>query len=77
MAWETVFESLRKMLLLEERVSNLNEQMRGLTHDVGDMKEKFGRDLTELRERLARLEGQFELAARTSAARIKRLPPSS
>jgi phage shock protein A len=58
-------DALRKIVLVEERVTQLSEQVKSLATKCEDMN-----------QRLARLEGKFELLEQMSGARRKRLPPA-
>ena len=66
MGLHDVLEALRKIVLLQDRVSTLNEEVRNL-----------GNDVDQIRERLARLEGKFELLESLGATTRRRLPSGS
>jgi hypothetical protein len=55
--------ALRNIVLIEERLRKLTEQVR----EIND-------DCELIKERLARLEGKFELLERLGSARPRRLP---
>ena len=59
------FEALRKIILVQEKISALEEEVKFL-----------GAGQQDLRERVARLEAKFELLERLGGARRKRLPSS-
>ena len=61
MSWDEVLNALRKVVLIEDNLSRLNEQVRTLS-------ERF----EDVNQRLARLEGKFELLEHMGQAR-KRL----
>lgn len=66
MSWTEVFGALRKMVLLEDQVTRLNERVRDLSTQCDDMN-----------QRLARLEGKFELLESIGSVARRRLPPGS
>ena len=66
MGLQDVLEALRKMVLLQDRVSTLTDEVRHLSEDVD-----------QIRQRLAKLEGKFELLESMGAATRKRLSSGS
>jgi DNA-binding FrmR family transcriptional regulator len=63
---QNTLDALRKMLLLDQRVTDVATQLKALAEAYSD-----------LDRRLARLEGKFELLESLGATRSKRLPPRS
>lgn len=67
MSWvRDVVHVLRQIVLVEERMTLISERLTALAEAYND-----------LNQRLARLEGKFELLERIGATRPKRLPPSA
>ena len=66
MSWaRDAADAVRRFVLIEERFTLLSEQVKALAAHCDD-----------LRERVARLEGKFELLESMSTTRRKRLPPT-
>lgn len=57
--------ALRKIVFMDERLSQLSDRMQSLANAYEDMN-----------RRLARLEGKFELLESMGMSRRKRLPPA-
>jgi hypothetical protein len=65
MSWaRDALVALKKIILLEERISNLTAQSKQLMDTC-----------TDLDRRLVRLEAKFELLERMAAPRVRRSPP--
>jgi hypothetical protein len=66
MSWvRDIVEIMQKIGTVEDRIS-----------DLGDRYKSLARTCEDLSQRLARLEGKFELLERMGAARRRRLPPA-
>jgi hypothetical protein len=65
MSWGEVFTALRKVMLIEDQVAGLNERVRALTERCED-----------INQRLAKLEGKFELLESIGGMGRKRRPPN-
>jgi ubiquinone biosynthesis protein UbiJ len=66
MSWASdAVDAVRKLVVVEERVTVLSEQVKALAHHCED-----------LRQRVAHLEGKFELLEHLGNSRRRRLPPS-
>jgi hypothetical protein len=59
-----VTSALKNIVLIQDKVSKLSEDVKILFETTDNLK-----------DRLARLEGKFELLERMGAARTRRLPP--
>jgi hypothetical protein len=74
---KTVYDVLEAVMTTETRLAHLDEQLAGLSDKVEGNASRFAVVLEKHAERLARLEGKFELLENTFSARRRRLPEKS
>jgi hypothetical protein len=74
---KTVFDVLKAVMTTETRLAHLDEQLAGLSVKVEANASRFAAALENHSERLARLEGKFELLENSFSSRRRRLPEKS
>ena len=74
---KTIFDVLKAVMTTETRLAHLDEQLAGLSKKVEANAFRFAAVMENHGERLARLEGKFELLENTFSARRRRLPEKS
>ncbi len=73
---ETVYDALKALMTTEARLAHLDEQLAGLSVKVEANASRFA-VVENHADRLARLEGKFELLENTVSACRRRLPEKS
>ena len=71
---KTVYDVLKAVMITEARLGHLDVQLAGLGDKVEANASRFAAVMENHAERLARLEGKFELLENTLSARARRLP---
>jgi len=71
---KTIYDVLKAVMTTESRLAHLDEQLAGLSAKVEANASRFAAVMENHAERLARLEGKFELLENTFTARRRRLP---
>lgn len=74
---KNIYDVLKAVVTTESRLAHLDEQLAGLSSKVEANAARFAAVLENHGERLARLEGKFELLENTFSARRRRLPEKS
>ncbi len=74
---KTVYDALKAVMTTEPRLSDLSDRVAAISDKVGSNAAHLASLLQNHAERLARLEGKFELLENTFAARRRRLPGKS
>jgi len=74
---KTIYDVLKAVMTTESRLAHLDEQLAGLSEKVEANASRFAAVMENHAERLARLEGKFELLENTFSARRRRLPEKS
>lgn len=69
-----VYDALKAVMTTETRLGHLGEQVAALSDRVESTASRLTTIVQNHAERLARLEGKFELLENTLAARPRRLP---
>jgi hypothetical protein len=69
-----VYDSLKAVMATETHLGHLGEQVAALSHRVESTASRLTVIVQDHAERLARLEGKFELLENTLASRPRRLP---
>jgi uncharacterized protein involved in exopolysaccharide biosynthesis len=71
---KTVYDALKAVITTESRLGQLTEEVRAVSARVEANAVRFTAVVENHAERLARLEGKFELLENTLASRRRRLP---
>jgi hypothetical protein len=71
---KTIYDALKAVMITESRLAYLSEQVTVLSDKVESNAAHFSAVVQNHAERLARLEGKFELLENTFASRPRRLP---
>jgi hypothetical protein len=74
---KTIYDVLKAVMTTESRLAHLDQQLAGLSAKVEANASRFAAVMENHAERLARLEGKFELLESTFSARRRRLPEKS
>ena len=74
---KTIYDVLKAVMTTESRLAHLDEQLAGLSAKVEANASRFAAVLENHGERLARIEGKFELVERTLSSPRRRLPEKS
>jgi hypothetical protein len=74
---KTVYDVLKAVMTTETRLAHLDEQLARLSDKVEGNASRFASVMENHTERLARLEGKFELLEHTIASPRRRLPEKS
>jgi hypothetical protein len=74
---KTEYDVLKAVMTTETRLAHLDEQLAGLSDKVEANASRFAAVLENHAERLARIEGKFELLEHTLASPRRRLPEKS
>jgi uncharacterized protein involved in exopolysaccharide biosynthesis len=74
---KTIYDVLKAVMTTETRLAHLDEQLAGLSAKVEANASRFATVMENHAERLARLEGKFELLEHTLASPRRRLPEKS
>ena len=73
---KTVYDALKAVLTTESRLAGLSEQVAAVSDKVESNAARLSAIVENHAERLARLEGKFELLENTLSSRRRRLPRS-
>ena len=71
---KTIYDVLKAVMTTESRLAHLDQQLAGLSAKVEANASRLAAVAENHAERLARLEGKFELLENTFSARRRRLP---
>lgn len=71
---KTVYDALKAVMTMETRLFHLSEQVATVSEKVEANASRLAEILQNHAERLARLEGKFELLETSLSSRRKRLP---
>jgi hypothetical protein len=73
---KTIYDALKAVLTTESRLTHLSEQVVAVSEKVESNAARLSAIVENHAERLARLEGKFELLENTLSSRRRRLPGS-
>ncbi len=74
---KTIYDVLKAVMTTESRLAHLDQQLAGLSAKVEANASRFASVMENHAERLARLEGKFELLEHTLSRPRRRLPEKS
>ncbi len=71
---ESIYDALKKVLTMDARIELLSASVERVSRDLENYAAHVNSRLENHAERLARLEGKFELLENTLSSRRRRLP---
>jgi peptidoglycan hydrolase CwlO-like protein len=71
---KSIYDAFKAVMTIEARIDQLRESVAVVSHKLEDYTERMTAKLESHSERLARLEGKFDLLENSLAARRRRLP---